>query len=235
MSYFLKNHGNTVRSNASGLSKQARVGLILSCLGLLTLASSPASAFFAASNVNISSAGAGGFPQMLGWQFSIAQSLTVTSLGLFDENSDGLVNSHTVGIFADTGGAALMTAIVDANTNNLVSGFQFAPVIGGPITLTAGTYRIGADYPVSGDNYFFAASASFDPNITYLQGAGAFGSGTFQFPSTLTSSNSVKYLGPNFEFTAASVPEPATLGLFGLGGAGLFASRLKGRSPRRAQ
>ncbi len=162
----------------------------------------------------------------LGWEFNVNTPIWVTRLGFYDDQKNDLADAHAVGIW-------------DANQNLLVSG-TVSP--GAPLrswwrwvsvtpTLLApgGNYRIAA---VTGnENYTWDPSGfTVDPAIAYV---------TNRYPLNpphwvltypdVTDERTTGWFGPNFEFETelqGVIPEPATLGLMGLGlGALLVAAR----------
>jgi hypothetical protein len=89
-----------------------------------------------------------------GYRFSTSRDLTISALGFFDDQEDGLLSSHDVGIFA-AGSQALLasTTIAAGSSAYLQGGFRWAALT--PFTLSPGTYVIAATLP--GD------PATFDP------------------------------------------------------------------------
>ena len=81
-------------------------------------------------------------PQTLGDIFTPAENITVTSLGLFDYQDNGLGEAHEVGIFNQSG-TLLASGLVSAGTvNPLADHFRYAAIA--PLALTAGqTYIAG--------------------------------------------------------------------------------------------
>ena len=83
-----------------------------------------------------------------GWTFTTSETRAVTALGLFDVNSNGLVDPHPVGIW-DSNGTLLVSAVVQNQaltpSTSTVGDWRFATVA--TTYLLAGSYTIGAYYP----------------------------------------------------------------------------------------
>lgn len=196
----------------------------------------------------------GGDRRTQGWKFGVSSSIVVTNLGVFDDGSDGLGEAHDVGLWSCnsvlcTSGTLLATATVPGGTGpSLVNFFRYVSLLS-PVTLTPGDYVIGAAYYENQPN-----GSQLDKVVTFLDTTNNFTLApqiTFEgdrvancgsvpcpiaavFPDTTTSFFHPSYFGPNFEFTdasiAATVPEPATLVLFGSGIASLIAARRRKHS-----
>ncbi|RYG21067.1 PEP-CTERM sorting domain-containing protein [bacterium] len=208
-----------------------RASLLAASLGAAVAASaqgSPAITSVTSTNVAGSVNGAGN--QTIGWQFTIAQPISVSRLGYHDLTPDTeLVTTHHVGIW-DAGGT-LMTSTTVLLDDPLTDGFRYH-TLAAPIVLAPGTYNLGAsivdtpsDDPALADVYYFQATAiTTDPLITFV-GAAASDDGTgFVNPTSITI-GSLGRFGPNMAIEA--VPEPATIAAVGLGVLGLLKRRKK--------
>jgi hypothetical protein len=84
---------------------------------------------------------------MYGWRFSVSQSVTVTGLGWFDQDRDGLTHAHEVGIWQKPGFPELLTSlIIPAGTNARLDGFWREVDLVNSISLPAGYYVVAGTY-----------------------------------------------------------------------------------------
>jgi hypothetical protein len=161
-----------------------------------------------------------------GYTFTNATDISVTSLGIWENENGTLAEDHQVGIY-DLGGNLQVSAIVTSVTAADGQGYGYAPLTLAHV-LTAGTWFIGAYYnqgsadhmrdpgnaPAMAAGLTFNAAAvyynssAFDPNT--LAGAGLYVQPDNQRGS---------FFGPNFQFNDASAaaPEPGTLPLVFIG------------------
>lgn len=171
--------------------------------------------------------------RMIGWEFTVDQTIEVGQLGWFDLNGDGLALSHQVGIW-NTADQSLVTSVtIGAGTGaTLSNGFRYVTP-GSPAFLLPGlTYRIaGFDQGTGGDAHvwdvFHSGYADYqvngfavDANINLAAG-GALGAiaGSFAYPIGPIGDERAVLMGPNLAFTV--VPEPATSALLMTLGAGV--------------
>ena len=163
---------------------------------------------------------AGNANQSVGWQFDVLAATTVTGLGWFDDNADGLGLAHQVGIW-DPSGTLLTSATVPAGTGAPFDG-QFRTVAVAPITLVPGN-----GYIVGGENFATSTdriasnvvSQTLFPTLRYIDATfSAIGSG-FVRPATFSAATNGFY-GPSF-----SVPEPAAAAVLFLGSSCLLVRR----------
>ena len=170
----------------------------------------------------------------IGWSFTVGpQSVSVTDLGFFDYNGDGLDTAHEVGLW-NSSGSLLTSVTVPAGTGGtLVDGFRFT-LLSSALDLVANQgYVIGAHITVnSGDIFYTATSATLAPEFTFgtpLDDADpAVG---FVQPVRTRPDVGFGFFGPNFRFVdqVSAVPEPGTLALLALGMAGAGVARRRRR------
>jgi hypothetical protein len=167
--------------------------------------------------------------QLYGWIFNVAAPITVTSLGVYDFNSN-LSISHDVGIYDQNTQALLGSTTVPAGTlGTLISGFRFQSVT--PFGLGAGNYVIVMTMPQLNSDYqlIFVTSFNTASGITWLNSAFDGGS-TLAFPNPANNGAFAPGMfGPNFTFTSSSTPEPSTFLLMGSSILGLWSTRKRFR------
>jgi len=179
---------------------------------------SPALAFDPSAGVVASPAG-----QNIGWRFDVLSSMTVVGLGWFDDAGDGLVLSHQIGLWDNTG-TLLASATVSAGTTDpLVGQFRTAGI--NPLVLAAGMgYTIGGYTTATAagqDPFYFNAPYTTDPSVAYT--GAVYSNFTPSFGRPTQSSSAVSgFFGPSFSVTpnvpnVSAVPEPATVALVGGG------------------
>ncbi|HEY1128874.1 MAG TPA: DUF4082 domain-containing protein [Roseateles sp.] len=181
---------------------------------------------------NISGPTLGNGPFTLGWSFTVNSDITVTALGVFDADQDGLAERHAVGLWS-SGGTLLASTIIGAGTADpLTAQFRYSGITA--LTLTAGeTYTIGAVWNSLLDGLVYPGDAtdfSTPADISFVETRFVEG-GALADPTSNAGGTLPAYFGPNFLFDAAgTVPEPASLLLAGLAIAALLASQARRRS-----
>lgn len=185
------------------------------CLAAVaTLMASPTMAATAVNSYTGGDVGNFGEPnRTIGFTFNVSQSLSVTSLGVFDFQNDGLTSSHQIGIWDGTGLLLGSATIGAGSAAALIDGFRYIDVAS--LNLSAGqTYTIGVER--GSDNYIFnPTTVTTDPLVTLISGVRSAAGTNFIRPTEDTNSGR---FGPNFRFNpAAAVPEPSAWAMMMLG------------------
>ena len=172
------------------MSKSLARGRVLPIV-LLTLFLISAHAWAQQPALSFSGGGVWNWPAAtIGWEFSIPSPVTVTALGVWDENGDGLSDTHQVGIWTSPGGTLVVSTTV-TSADSLTDGFRYASIT--PTVLAAGSYVVGSYMPTSDDRGAADASFSTVTPVTYVQNLYLYDAG-FTMPTTVW----VGYDGGNF-------------------------------------
>ena len=160
----------------------------------------------------------------LGWSFKVgSDNIDVDALGFYDDQKNGLTQSHDVGIYDAQGNLLASTTVTP---NAVLSSWWRWSSLTSPLVLAAGqTYYIAA---VNGSENYTWNPFGFvtAPGINFVQDQYIVSS-TLAFPSySYNGSNGRAWFGPNFN-TSTAVPLPASLLLMGPGLAGLAVLRKK--------
>jgi hypothetical protein len=173
----------------------------------------------------------GQFNDTVGFSFTLKENpMNVTSLGVYDANTNGLSRTNYVGLW-DNSGVLLASVTINRSTNApLVGFFRWADLVT-PVTLSAfGTYRIGAQADIGEDRYSgniplgqFSGTAE-TTNVVFNGAVRGNSSGVFEFPDSTPSAGQA-IIGPNASFEV--IPEPTTYALLTMAGVGAlwFAKR----------
>lgn len=170
------------------------------------------------------------FSGSLGYRFTLSQPTAVSALGFYDDQDDGLLSSHSVGLFEDATQTQLLNAVVPAgNGTTLLGGFRWIPV---PLQiLNPGNYVLAATS--SGDPALFDPFLfdGFDPieaegfQLGSLSLTGVGSGSVVRFPDT-DEGRPLGFFGPNL---AAPAPAPGPLPVLGAAGALAWSRRLRRR------
>ncbi len=144
----------------------------------------------------------------LGYEFSPNVNITVSSLGFFDWDQDGLAQTHDIGIWTTTG--TLLTSAAVSGADPLDGAFRYSGI--SDLDLVAGN-----NYVIGGYNYTVDDAVRSDvggmnittsPDISIVDGRWI---GGLAFPVNSTGSPVVYPPTVAFQYTLA-VPEPASAG-----------------------
>jgi len=157
----------------------------------------------------------------MGFEITTNAPIYVNKLGVYDDQKNGLTESHDVGIY-NAAGTLLASATVSPS-DPLTSWFRMVDIT--PLLLAASqTYYIQA---VSGnENYtYWTTGFTVDPNITFVYDAYYYPPGNvLNFPNSTDLTDAASggaYFGPNYDSSPVPVPPSLLLlasGLLGLGG-----------------
>ena len=148
-----------------------------------------------------------------GFDFTPTADLSVSALGWYDHNGNGLLHDHPVGIYV-TATRTLASPAATVTTSSPLdpaTSFRFAPVA--PFTLTPGTTYtvVGYGQGPPFDPYVSdpAGGITFGPGIDYVRHRTSRSAG-LEFPTTAGEIGLIQdlYLGPSFQY--AVIPEPAS-------------------------
>ena len=149
----------------------------------------------------------------IGYRFTVgASAITVTQLGVFDKNGDGLLSSHDVGIWDSTGTTLLASGTVASGVaGSLTANFRYVSIAN--LALSAGTsYLIGSTAGIDEWGFNNYTALVIDPAITVNENRYTAG-GALAAPTTNNPAFPF-FAGPNFQYaTPGGVPEPGTIAL----------------------
>lgn len=159
----------------------------------------------------------------LGFAFTANQNLTVSSLGYYDSNRDGLTADHYVGIY-DANHTLLGSATV-GSAATLLGDFRYT-TLNSAIQLIAGnTYFIAGTTGGSSDGWVYQASNIVTNGITYANSYFHANTTVLTFPESLAADR--QYMTVNFNVNAVPEPETYAMLLAGFGLVGAITRRRK--------
>ncbi len=192
-----------------------RMSIVLASAFLLSFSNLAGAATLALTDPIGTHAGVG-LDLIFGWTFSVNAPITVTSLGLYDQDDFGLFDTHEVGLFRLSDQSLMGSVAVPAGTcGTVLDHFCFENV--SPFDLAEGTYVVVMTMPkgTADSQVILATSFSTPSEITYITSV-LDPKSTLTFPSSaLNGVLGPGMFGPNFTFTSAPVPEPSTCSAIG--------------------
>ncbi|MBI9019001.1 MAG: hypothetical protein JEZ07_17255 [Phycisphaerae bacterium] len=151
----------------------------------------------------------------LGYTFTVDSEITVTDLGKFDVEGDGMAADALACLFNwDTGEKLASTVISASSTGEVTSGISthFAAI--DPVILNTGTAYMVAVEVASQEFMFGSGIATWDEDINWIEGR-ATGVGNPAMPDTadvttfeIARDADACYFGPNFKFNTDDVQLP---------------------------
>ena len=188
--------------------------LVFSILSSSVLAQTPGVTSFSGGS-QFSSFYGSALGDVIGYRFTVSSSISVTDLGIWNNDNNGGVDSdHMVGIWDGSG--TLLTSGTVTTAGTVVGDWIYAPVT--PVTLDPGqTYTAGAMYTVNdNDNYVSSpSSVNSATEVTVVNGVFPL-SGDLGFVYPTENSTNLARFGPNFLFGPAIPPAVPTLSEWGL-------------------
>ena len=163
----------------------------------------------------------------LGLEFIPIMPVTITDLGIWDDDGDGLQHSHSIGIWRKSDLELLVSGVVSAGTSApLIDEFRYVDVIDTPLSIGE-HYVLGAHYPllpagpVVYDSLVLVEELQVDPAIMQIGMNVLHGWPGFTPPTDLLPGGDPDgpfFFGPNFQFTTGDIiPEPNSVVLGGIG------------------
>jgi len=164
----------------------------------------------------------------IGWQFTVgASAITVSQLGYFDLDLNGLATSHDVAIWT-TGGVQVVSGTVGSGVAGTLTGKFRYTTIANTVLSANTTYVISGTTGANQDEFALGLTPltltglTVDPGITLNQSALDNGTNPGLAFANLTSGANTLFAGANMIYAAGGgggggggggVPEPGTVGL----------------------
>lgn len=163
-------------------------------------------------------------PNTIGWEFTLSAPVTVTRLGYYDAGGDGvLAERHPIAIWDTATQEQKVYAQLFPGDAFFSDGYGWV-ALALPVTLAAGTYRIGAAIWGNDPFYTWTDTRTTASPVSYVGGVYVVPANPVNelvYPTV--TGNTTGRFGPNFQFTA--VPVPPALLLLGPGLVALLAAR----------
>ena len=200
-----------------------RAASILAIAAAALAASAQTPAFAPTSSLYVGDAG-----YTEGYTFSLTTAMSVSALGFYDTNQDGLVQAHQVGLW-NSAGTLLASVTVPSGTAAPLTGTSRYVSLAAPLALAVGTtYTMGAYMGNGSDSVIYFGAANPAKGVSFGAAMVDNGTSTFSRPRIATGEDQ-GYFGPNLIVTPVvqSTPEPSALAALGLGAVGLLKRRKK--------
>jgi hypothetical protein len=149
----------------------------------------------------------------LGWEFSTDREITISQLGMRDDNKDGVLNGTKpvrVAIFKTLGdgGDILAETYIPVNRSASGDGVVYSDAFPTSLVLPAGTYVVGAQTEAGGETYRqlpAGTAVEFSPGVTFLRELANPGT-SFQHPDNWSSNGPLGWFGPTFGYIPGPPP-----------------------------
>jgi hypothetical protein len=195
-------------------------------LGLAALASTQADAAIVTGVITQTETAEGAGPaQYLGFTFKINEVMTVSSLGVYVSSTNTTVVPGQVVYLYDVTQSTLLAST--PVTGTLFKGqYDYASIANTYLTSLTDTYEIVSYFTAAATQQYGLAPLTYSSDLNSAQsGYNSAASAPPTGAPSLTAYNGI--MSTNFQYTAGIVPEPASIGMMGLGLVGAFLVRRK--------
>jgi hypothetical protein len=200
-------------------------------LGLIALASSSsdavASVAITTTTAPANTGSSNTQSQVLGFSFNVKDSITITSLGVYDPIGNTTITGTQVVYLADVStGAVLAQTTILNNPAPVPGAFGYGAITPTVIANLTDTYEVYSFFVPDAVKQYAGITPTYNgTDITNF--SGGFNNGTFNPATAPTLFAFPALLVTNFQYTPTAVPEPASIGMMGLGLVGAMLIRRK--------
>ena len=204
------------------MNRRKVAGMTMLMLGIIAIAgASPSWASVQAYSVANGTAGTQDFTGSLGLDFDVNSNIEITSLGVFDDLSNGLNRTISVAIFdRNTQSIVGPTLTFSGASDTLVNGYRVRD-LANAISLSAGfqgsivAWGYGANERNGNVGSGFTAPTLNDGGgLISFVGSGRYSGAAGVYPTTVDGGPENRYGAGTFGFQASAVPEPTTIAIW---------------------